>query len=137
MCLRRRIRDSKRLEKAGIDHFFYPSTIEHEIIDELQPMKNEIVFNKNTSSVFNSTNINNIMKNVRIESLIICGLATSSCVESSARDAADFGYNCILVDDACADIHKDAHEMTMVNFARSNGKVMATVEVIKYLNSRL
>jgi nicotinamidase-related amidase len=136
MSPRRRIRDFRRLEKAGIDHFFYPGTLEHEIINELKPIEDEIIFNKNTSSVFNSTNINLILKNLGIDSLIITGMTTSSCVESSARDAADLGYNCILVDDACADKHKDAHEMTMVNFDRANGKVMNTREVIEYLKTR-
>ena len=137
MFPRRRIRDQSRLKIAGIDHFFHPGTLEHEVIDELKPEENEIIFNKNSGSPFNSTNIDQILRNMGIGSLVITGVATNSCVEITARDAADRGYNCILVEDACADKSRDAHEMTMITFARVYGKVMTTQEVIEYLASKL
>lgn len=137
MIPRRRIWDQNRLRVAGINHFFYPGTLEREIIDELKPQEGEIIFNKNSGNAFNSTNIDQILKNMGIDSLVITGMATNVCVEITARDAADRGYNCILVDDACACKNQDAHEMTMINFARAYGKVMTTREVIGYLRSRL
>ena len=136
MIERRRLRDESRLRAAGIDHFFYPGTLEHEVIDELKPKDGEMIFNKNSSSAFNSTNIDQILRNMRIDSLVIAGVATNYCVEITARDAADRGYKCILVTDACAAMSKDAHEMTMTNFAAQYGKVMTTQDVIKYLESR-
>lgn len=60
MIPRRRRRDESRLKVSGIDHFFSPGTLEHEIIDELKPNPGEMIFNKNTSSAFNSTNIDQI-----------------------------------------------------------------------------
>ncbi len=137
MFARRRMRDKKRIEAAHIDHFFYPGTLEHEVVDEIKPLKGEIVFNKNSTSAFNSTNIDQILRNMGIESLVITGMATHACVEITARDAADRGYNCILVDDACADRSQELHDWTMINFARDYGKVMNTKEVIDYLKLRL
>ena len=137
MTRRRRLRDQSRLRVSGIDHFFSPGTLEHEVVDELKPNPGEMVFNKNTASAFNSTNIDQILRNMGIESLVITGMATSSCVESTARDAADKGYNCILVEDACADKYPDSHKMTMINFARGFGQVMITSEVIDHLESKL
>ena len=134
---RRRLRDQSRLKISGIDHFFSPGTLEHEIVDELKPNQGEMIFNKNTTSAFNSTNIDQILRNMGIESLVITGIATSSCVESTARDAADKGYNCILVEDACADKYPDSHKMTMINFARAFGRVMITSEVVDHLESKL
>ena len=137
MIPRRRIRDLNRIKMAGSDHFFHVGTVEHEVIDELKPHPNEMVFKKNTSSAFTSTNIDQILRNMGIDSLIITGMVTSTCVEHTARDAADRGYNCILVEDACTDKHQDAHEMAMMNFARSYGRVMSTQETINYLKLRL
>ena len=75
---RRRLRDQSRLKVSGIDHFFSPGTREHEIVDELKPNPGEMIFNKNTSSAFNSTNIDQILRNMRIETLVITGMATSA-----------------------------------------------------------
>ena len=137
MFPRRRLRDQSRLKVSGIDHFFSPGTLEHEVIDELKPNPGEMIFNKNTSSAFNSTNIDQILRNMRIETLVITGMATSACVESTARDASDKGYNCILVEDACADRYPDSHKMTMINFARAFGQVMITPEIMDHLGSKL
>ena len=66
---------------------------------------------------------------------MITGVATNACVETTARDGADRGYKCILVEDACATFHGQAvHDMTMRNFAALFGKVMATREVIALLS---
>lgn len=137
MIPRRRRRDESRLKVSGIDHFFSPGTLEHEIVDELKPNPGEMIFNKNTASAFNSTNIDQILRNMGIEGLVITGMATSACVESTARDAADKGYNCILVENACADRYPDSHKMTMINFARAFGQVMTTSEIINHLESKL
>ena len=96
-----------------------------------------MVFDKNTSSVFNSTNIDQILRNMGIESLVITGGTTNSCVETTARDAYDLGYDCILVDDGCLARSQDRHDMTMWTFASIFGKVMDTTEVIGYLRDTL
>ncbi len=103
------------------------------IIDELKPQISDMVFNKNTGSAFTSTNIDLILRNIGIESLVITGVATDSCVETTARDASDRGYNCILVEDACCARAQDRHDMTMKTFASIFGKVMNTSEVISIL----
>ena len=137
MFRRRRLKDESRLKVSGIDHFFYPGTQEHEVVDELKPESGEMIFNKNTASPFNSTNIDQILRNMQIESLVITGMATSACVETTARDAADRGYNCIIVEDGCADKFPDSHKMTMINFTRLFGKVSTTQEVIALLESKI
>lgn len=137
MVARRRIWEENRLKAAGIDHFFYPGTVERQVIDELKPEEGEMIFNKNSGNAFNSTNIDQVLRNMGIDGLVITGVATNVCVEITARDAADRGYNCVLVNDACACKHQDAHDMTMINFARSYGKVMSTTEVIDYLAPKI
>ncbi len=137
MHSRERIRVQRRARASGFGHYFYPGTLEHEIIDELKPQEGEMVINKNSFGAFNSTNIDQILRNMGIDGLVITGVATNSCVETTARDAGDRGYNCILVDDACAAKSQEMHDMALVNCTRMFGKVMTTQEVMGYLELRL
>jgi nicotinamidase-related amidase len=75
-------------------------TREAMILDELAPVGDEMVFDKTGGSVFNSTTIHYVLRNVGIENLIFVGMMTGGCVESSVRDAKDLGYGVVMVSDA-------------------------------------
>lgn len=75
---------------------------ESEILDEIKPLENEIVLSKGASGVFNSTAIDQILRNLGVDTLIVTGVVTNYCVETAVRDAGDRGYNVVLVSDACA-----------------------------------
>lgn len=72
------------------------------VIDELEPGDDEIWLPKSSSSVFVSTHIDYILRNLGVKQLIISGLITDQCVESAIRDACDLGYLVTQVTDACA-----------------------------------
>jgi biuret amidohydrolase len=134
---RRRDREETARRSMKMDHLYYLGSPELEIIDELKPRSGELIIDKNSASAFNSSNIDQILHNLGINSLVITGVATNACVETTARDAADRGYKCILVDDACATVHgKKVHDMTMRNFGALFGKVMKTDDVIKYFDRK-
>jgi len=61
---------------------------------------------------------------------------TDACVITTARDAADRGYNCVVVEDACASFDQLAHEAALLNFARTFGVVMNCDEVFSTLGDR-
>lgn len=134
LIARRRKTELTRLAKTGIDHHFHPGTLEHEILDEVKPMPSELVVHKNSVSAFSSTGIDQLLRNMEIENLVITGAATNACVESNARDAADRGYKCFLVDDGCATKQGHLHEATMQNFELFFGKVVMTTEIIEQLS---
>jgi nicotinamidase-related amidase len=75
---------------------------ESEILDEIKPLENELVITKGASGVFNATAIDQILRNLGVETLIMTGVVTNYCVETAVRDAGDRGYNVILVEDCCA-----------------------------------
>jgi ureidoacrylate peracid hydrolase len=87
---------------------------EAEILEELRPVGDEIVINKTSSGAFNSTAIDQILRNLGIEHLLVTGVVTNGCVELTARDAADRGYWVTLVSDGCAastpELHANAIE---------------------------
>jgi len=79
------------------------------IIDDLTPVENEIVLPKTSSGVFNSTNIDYVLRNLETRHLIIAGIVTDQCVDMAVRDAADRGYLVTLVEDACATYSAERH----------------------------
>lgn len=72
------------------------------VIDQIAPIGDEIVIPKSSSSVFVSTHIDYVLRNLGVKQLVICGLLTDQCVESAIRDACDLGYLVTQVTDACA-----------------------------------
>jgi nicotinamidase-related amidase len=59
-------------------------------------------------------------------------VATNVCVEATARDAVDLGYQVIVVEDACAAYSPESHAATLVNF-QSFGRVRVADEVVVLL----
>ena len=81
-----------------------------QIITELTPAENEIYLPKTSSGVFNSTNIDYVLRNLATRHLIIAGIVTDQCVDMAVRDAADRGYLVTLVEDACATHTAERHQ---------------------------
>ncbi|MDA4844415.1 isochorismatase family cysteine hydrolase [Hoeflea poritis] len=84
-----------------------------QVIDEIAPGEDEIVLPKSSSSVFVSTHIDYILRNLGVRQLVISGLITDQCVESAVRDACDLGYLVTLVTDACATYSQERHDNSL------------------------
>ncbi|MCZ9640927.1 MULTISPECIES: isochorismatase family cysteine hydrolase [Pseudomonas] len=80
------------------------------IIDALAAGENEVVLPKTSSGVFNSTNIDYVLRNLQTRHLIVAGIVTDQCVDMAVRDAADRGYLVTLVEDACATYTPARHQ---------------------------
>lgn len=83
------------------------------VIDELAPDEDEIVFPKSSSSVFVSTHIDYVLRNLGVKQLVISGLVTDQCVESAIRDACDLGYLVTQVTDACMTYTQTRHDNSL------------------------
>jgi ureidoacrylate peracid hydrolase len=83
------------------------------VLDAIAPADDEIVLPKTSSSVFISTNIDYVLRNLGVRQLAIAGVLTDQCVESAVRDACDLGYLVTLVSDACATHSQARHEGTL------------------------
>lgn len=121
-----RIRDWMRnMEKiSGLCDVFWSGSEDFGIIAPLAPVPGEMVVKKTTNGAFNGSNLDDLLRRTGLDTLVICGVVTSACVETTARDAADRGYGCVLVSDACADYDPDMHEATMKAFALNFGRVV-------------
>jgi nicotinamidase-related amidase len=83
---------------------------------ELAPVENEIVLPKTSSGVFNSTNIDYVLRNLGIRYLIVAGVVTDQCVDMAVRDAADRGYLVSLPEDASATYSQERHDAALRAF---------------------
>jgi ureidoacrylate peracid hydrolase len=86
---------------------------EAQVLDELAPLPNEIVIPKMSSSVFMSTNIAYVLRNLGVEYVLTMGLLTDQCVESAVRDGCDLGFLMTLIDDACVTNSQERHDATL------------------------
>jgi nicotinamidase-related amidase len=80
-----------------------------DILDEIAPLPSEIILDKTSVSAFNSTTIDQILRNLDVNRLWVTGIVTEACVELTARDGADKGYLVTLVEDCCASSTHAAH----------------------------
>ena len=85
------------------------------VLDEIAPGADEMVFPKSSSSVFISTNIDYVLRNLGTRSLIIAGVLTDQCVDSAVRDACDLGYLVTVPTDACATLSQERHDWSLRN----------------------
>ncbi|GET23247.1 cysteine hydrolase family protein [Prolixibacter denitrificans] len=82
--------------------FFLPDTPGAEIHENVRPLKNEKVIVKHFPNSFRETELLDYLKRNDITDLVICGMMTHMCVDSTTRAAKDFGFNITLIGDACA-----------------------------------
>lgn len=97
---------------------------------EVTPEKDDIIINKHRYSAFVNTRLDSVLKTLKIETLIMTGVSTNVCVESTARDGFMLDYHIVLVADACASYSQSAHEMTLENIEGYFGKVSGVQHVI-------
>lgn len=83
------------------------------VIDELAPGDDEIVLPKSSSSVFVSTHIDYLLRNLGVKQLVLSGIVTDQCVESAIRDACDLGYLVTQVTDACLTYTQERHDNSL------------------------
>ena len=99
------------------------------VLDEIAPGPDEIVLPKTSSSVFISTNIDYVLRNLGVRSLIIAGVLTDQCIDSAVRDACDLGYLVTTVTDACATLTQERHDWSLRN-NRGYCRQRATAEMV-------
>jgi nicotinamidase-related amidase len=86
------------------------------VIEAVAPGPDDIVLPKTSSGVFNSTNIDYVLRNLGVRHLIVVGLLTDQCVDMAVRDAADRGYYTVCVADCCSTYGEERHAAALRAF---------------------
>ena len=83
-------------------NFFIPETLGSCIHDAITPLENEKIIVKNYPNSFYKTDLQKELSDAGITDLVICGMMTHMCVDTTVRAAKDYGYHVTLLSDTCA-----------------------------------
>jgi ureidoacrylate peracid hydrolase len=97
----------------------------------VSPQPTDAVVVKHRYSAFLNTRLDSILRTLRVENLVVCGVATNVCVESTAREGFMRDYNIVFMDDCSATYDRAAHEATLNNMRRHFGTVATADEVLQ------
>jgi len=121
--------------------FFLPGTNGVKTNKMVAPHEKETVVAKNYPNSFRETSLMEVLQKEAINNLIICGAMSHMCIDATTRAAFDFGFNCIVAEDACATkdlVFKDktieaseVHESFMAALSGTYAKVLSTKELIE------
>lgn len=104
-------------------------TWDAEIVDELAPKAGDRVVDKTRYSAFYDTDLEQQLRELKTEALIVCGVTTNVCVESTVRDAFFRDIRVIVPSDATAAVTPELHEGALEDFRYSFGPVVTVAEL--------
>jgi ureidoacrylate peracid hydrolase len=102
-----------------------------EIVDELTPGETDFVIDKNRYSAFYGTGLEPILTSLAIDHLVICGVTTNMCVETTARDASQRDYRVFVVSDATGELEQSRHEMALSTLGFGFGWVVRSDDAVR------
>jgi nicotinamidase-related amidase len=108
---------------------FAKGSREAQVLAEIAPERDEIVLGKTSSSVFNSTTLDYLLRNIGIEDVFVTGFLTDQCVDHAVKDGADLGYYMSCVHDACAADTEARHEAALDCF-KGYCRMISTAQVL-------
>ena len=83
----------------------------HDIVPTLYPIAGEIVIDKPGKGAFYATTLGDDLKRHGVDTLLVCGVTTEVCVNTTVREGNDRGYRCVVLSDCCASYFPEFHEM--------------------------
>jgi len=123
--------------------FFLPETTGAQIHDLVAPLPDEQLVTKHYPNSFRETTLLERLRCESVTDLVICGAMSHMCIDATTRAAFDFGFNCTVVEDACATRNlifqgkmieaADVHAAFMAALAVPYAKVMTTEEFLSHL----
>lgn len=103
-------------------------------IQDLVDAGGDVLQGKNTYDSFINTNLASLLEENNIERVVVCGVMTDACCDTTARSAANRGYETWLVSDACGSANKKQHDAGLTGFSFLFEGVMTTEQAILELD---
>ena len=113
------LKDAKALQ-AG--------TWDIEVVPELAPQDGDFVVDKNRPSAFYATSMETILNGLDVDSLVVCGVTTNCCVETSVRDASQRDFKTFVVQDAVAELDDERHQVALKSMAMLFGNLVSVAD---------
>ena len=128
-------KDGGMLKKWWGDLIDYGSK-DWKLIDSLKPTDTDVIVDKNRYSVFQGTGLEERLKSGEIEELIITGVMTNCCCETTARDAFVKDFRVFFVSDATATVNDELHIASLKNLAYGFAHIISTEQLCGYLSKK-
>lgn len=106
-----------------------------EIIKELKPIKNELLVIKRRWSAFFGTELEILLKRLKIENLIVTGVQTPNCIRATVYDALSLDYNVIVISDATASSSQKIQKYNLSDMENIGVKLLNTEEIINIIQN--
>lgn len=129
-----------RKNNTMVVHIRHNSEPGGEIHKLVQPLDHEMVISKNSANSFKDTELHDYLITHEIKKLVICGMMTHMCVQAATRAGSDFGFDCTVVQDACATKSlefkerkvsaEDVHASTLSALSGSYANVLDTDDLL-------
>lgn len=107
---------------------------EWELLKALNPKDSDGIIDKNRYNAFHGTGLDDSLKSIKVDELIITGVLTNCCCETTARDAFVRDYRVFFMADATATVNDDLHLSSLKNLAFGFAHILSTDELCRYLN---
>ncbi|PHQ45101.1 hypothetical protein DJ68_14770 [Halorubrum sp. C3] len=98
----------------------------HDFVEELQPEEGETIIDKPGKGSFYSTDLDLVLRNDDIENIIVTGVTTEVCVQSTVREANDRGYECLVLEDCTASYFPEFDEVG-IKMIKAQGAIFGWV----------
>ena len=89
--------------------------------------------NRYSALIAGASNLEALLREAGIDTLLIAGTKTNVCCESTARDAMMLGFKAVMLSDCCAALSDDEHQATLETFIQQFGDVMTSADVLARL----
>jgi biuret amidohydrolase len=107
----------------------------HDIIRELYPLKDEPVIDKPGKGAFYQTDLELMLHNRGVDTLLVCGVTTEVCVNTTVREANDRGFRCIVLSDCCGSYFPEFHAAGLAMIKAQGGIFGSVAESRPFLNA--
>lgn len=94
----------------------------------------EVIKNRYSALISGSSNLEQILRNLGIDTVLIAGTKTNVCCEATARDAMMLDFKVVMVSDCCAALSDDEHRATLETIIQQFGDVLETQDVLELLD---
>lgn len=122
------------VKKWGVTGSIHAGSSEWQFIPAIREMvgESEIVA-KNTYDAFINTNLAELLERDKVGRVVVCGVMTDCCCETTARSAFNRGWETWLVGDACGSVDEEQHRRSLNDYGFGYGPVWTTDEVLEVL----
>lgn len=108
-----------------------------EMPEEIAPLPSELIIRKTRASAFFNTPLDNYLRLLKVDSLLVAGNSTSGCVRASVVDACSFGYNVFVVEECCYDRLELSHLVSLFDMNAKYADVITMEEALDSISRRV